>query len=198
MIILGLAWLGAGVLVLFVVACLDAWVVVLRARARLARLEWRAWRFRWRCRVAGWRWALRDRPWGAWPASPASLEWPALRWQLHYLARGSVDQLHLVRARLVGAPDPLPWLMAVPVLDRDALALPTSRAWWRCLWWSAVAGPCWRALTLLGVWEVAPCARYREGRWRWRFWATPRSYWALRCTPHRFSGGWWGYVWRGW
>jgi hypothetical protein len=199
MILVALACVGAGVLVLFAVACLDVWLVVLRDRARLARLDLRALWFRWRGRLAATRWALRDRPWDALPPYPDAFWWPRLRWQLHYLACGSVDALHRSCAACAAH---RPWrvlrALMLPQPGRHAYVLPTHRDWWAGLWWRWIEGRVWRALALLGLWEVAPAARYRAGRWRWRFWATPRSYWTLRRAPQRYAGGWWGYVWRGW
>lgn len=59
------------------------------------------------------------------------------------------------------------WQFPRYVHDRDAVVTIESPVWWRQAWWRWLAGPAFRFLIALGVWETARGGYYVGGRWTW-------------------------------
>lgn len=48
----------------------------------------------------------------------------------------------------------------------DRLVAPWHWTWWWRAWWD-VAGPCFRTLIWLGLWDLREGHYYAEGHWTW-------------------------------
>lgn len=88
---------------------------------------------------------------------------PAQIWSRTYGLRLSVSR-SAVRRGEVRIPR---WWLAQYDFDRDICLPWWNRRWWWMAWWRVVAGPTFRLLERLGVWEVAEGGYYVEGHWRW-------------------------------
>lgn len=59
------------------------------------------------------------------------------------------------------------WLLPMPHPDRRGWLTWRDRDWRYHAWWRWIAGPAYRFLIALGVWEVGDGSYYVSGHWTW-------------------------------
>lgn len=111
------------------------------------------------------------------PAWGLTFHLARLRWWIDLRFPDVIDALYVAN----GAVKLRWWWLPRRILFRDAYMTWRSREWWT-QGASQLVGRGYWSLTRLGLWDCHPGGVFRDGRWRWDFWRSPRSVWRARVT----------------